>query len=408
MSRISESVADLAQEIRELKAQLSKEGLSSDAINRHEEVLAKVAKLRELKSQLAGDDPARDEAILARQRAEREALRKKQQALAEEQRKALKVEEQRAQRPLVQRKIFHLFHHAGSGDSFHYEPPPRLNAAQCGFGEGSDPCPSVYVTEKWDGTTMQATSSHIFKRLDLWGGKRKSADPSQRYDLKLIAWRGEDTGGAWRGLDFIDADIRVKEALERHLPSLDALDEGLCTYFEVVHTDINSTFKHLPGFADIRVFDFSRAERSEAGNSSATQPSGRFLPFEETIAIATRVGLPIVGWEKHDRLDAEKVWLELHAARRRNYATAAAPLEGYVVREAGEGTRIAKARVEHLLPGEPGEETSAVAAAPRRGDHLAASSHDMEHFLSIGLNTVRSDHGALASPYLLHWPVVLH
>merc|ERR1711959_826538 len=39
----------------------------------------------------------------------------------------------------------------------------------------------------------------------------------------------------------------------------------------------------------------------------------------------------------------------LEAAKSRQYQTAAAPLEGFVIREAGGGHRIAKARVEHLL-----------------------------------------------------------
>merc|ERR1712070_796170 len=121
-------------------------------------------------------------------------------------------------------------------------------------------------TEKWDGTTMQATSRHIFKRLDLWG-KRKNADPSQRYDLRLVGWRAED--GRWRGLDFIDADSRLHQAITPYLHQLEKLDDGLCVYFEVVHTDINVTFKHLPGFADIRVFDFSRSPSSSSSSGAA-------------------------------------------------------------------------------------------------------------------------------------------
>merc|ERR1712187_443661 len=109
----------------------------------------------------------------------------------------------------VQRKIFHLFQHSGNGDSFCYEPPPRLNLEQTGFGAGADPCPAVYLTEKWDGTTMQATSNGIYKRLDLFG-KNKPKDPAQRYTVRLVAWRDSDV---WHGLDFIDADVRFQEAL---------------------------------------------------------------------------------------------------------------------------------------------------------------------------------------------------
>ncbi|CAJ1368789.1 unnamed protein product [Effrenium voratum] len=59
------------------------------------------------------------------------------------------------------------------------------------------------------------------------------------------------------GLDFIDADARLLEALKPHLAQIAALEDGLCVYFEAVHTDINSNFKHLPGFADIRVLQWS-------------------------------------------------------------------------------------------------------------------------------------------------------
>lgn len=288
-----------------------------------------------------------------------------------------------------------------------YGPKPWANWRS--LWVGPDACPPVYVTEKWDGTTMQATSSHVFKRLDLWGGKRRSADASQRYDLRLLAWRGQDTDGIWRGLDFIDADTRVREALERYLPALEALDDGLCTYFEVVHTGINATFRQLPGFADIRVFDFSRAERTDAGTSSG-EPKGRFLPFDETVMLAKRFGLPLVGWERRDILSAENVWAELCAARGRHYTTAAASLEGFVVREAGDGTRIAKARVEHLLPDAVCLDASATAlAAPLESTGYsalaAAPSQDLEHFLSIGLNVVRNGHQTLGQPYLLHGSV---
>eukprot|EP00913_Durusdinium_trenchii_P023101 g21687.t1 len=126
-----------------------------------------------------------------------------------------------------------------------------------------------------------------------------------------------------------------------HLSKLASLDEGLCVYFEAVHTDINANFKHLPGFADIRVFDFSR---------SGSHGVGRFLPFDETIELAKRFDLPL------------ELWADLEKASKRHYATAPAMLEGFVVREAGAGGRIAKARVEQL------EAAAAVTAAAVQAD----------------------------------------
>lgn len=336
-----EQVTALAAEIRSLKADLANSGLKSDAVNQHPEVLAKVKALKDLKATLAEDDPNRDEAFFARQKVERDEAHKQEKALAQAQRQELLAAEKRANRPLVQRKIFHLFKFAGSGSNFRYEPPARLNPEQTGFGEGTDPQPPVYVTEKWDGTTMQATSTHIFKRIDLRGGRgRTSLSVADRYDLRLLAWRGEDTAGQWRGLDFVEADKLVAEAVTRYLPCFAALDDGICVYFEVVHTDINATFKGVPGFADIRVFDSSSKEGKDGGS---------FLPFETTIDVASRARLPLVGWRLMEQLDPNLMWCELEQAAHKCYDTVQAPLEGYVIREGGGGGRIAKARVEHIL-----------------------------------------------------------
>mmetsp|Transcript_70774 Transcript_70774/g.124867 ORF Transcript_70774/g.124867 Transcript_70774/m.124867 type:complete len:411 (-) Transcript_70774:29-1261(-) len=396
-SEVHQQIDALAAGVRELKASLKAQGLKGLEVNRHEEVVKKVELLLQLKSQLSSDDPAGDEAFFARQRQEKEEAQRRKQADLEEQSKALQAEQEKAPQPLIQRKIFHLFQHAGSGASFCYMPPPRLNSKDTGFGEGDIPHPAVYVTEKWDGTTMQATSTHIFKRLDLWGKRRDGQDPSQRYDLRLLAWRGEDTGSAWRGLDFVGADSRLFEALSPQLERIASLEAGLCVYFEAVHTDINANFKSLPGFAGIRVFDFSRSEGA-----------GRFLAFEETIDLAACYGLPIVGWARREQLVAEDIWQELAfaAAEERQYATAPAPIEGFVVREAGSGGRIAKARVEQLH----GLESSSKKAKCKNGNLSATSpvtedvkvityadGFSKDHLQAIGLFPKMTDR-----PILLH------
>lgn len=365
-------VLQLGAQLRELKASLRGRGMAAAEVNKHPEVLAKLDELQAAKSQLDAGDAATDEAFFSRQREGREKAKAELRAAASAEAAELKAQEQLAPRPVVQRKIFHLFQYSGSGDSFQYEPPPRLNSAQCGWAPASST--PVYITEKWDGTTMQASSTHIFKRLDLWGARRKGADPSQRYDLRLVAWRGADTDWDWRGLEFQEADLRVFQALSGYLPALAGLAAGLCVYFEVVHERINSTFQHLPGFADIRVFDFSR--------------DAAFLPFEDTISLSERHGLPLVGWHLCDHLDAQQVWDELvMASNGGEYGTAQAPLEGFVIREAGKGDRIAKARVAHL-PG--GAESAAadrgpahrMAHAPSHADRLS-----LAQLVEIGICT---------------------
>eukprot|EP00434_Breviolum_minutum_P032830 symbB.v1.2.029037.t1/scaffold3136.1/size62675/3 len=110
-----------------------------------------------------------------------------------------------------------------------------------------------------------------------------------------------------------------------------------------------------------QVFDFSK---SDAGN-------GRFLPFSETIQLAARYDLPLVGYEYRQKLSPEEgfgtgteIWADLAAAQTRHYATAPALLEGFVVREAKDGTRIAKARVEQLAAALTETDRSSKAAKP--------------------------------------------
>eukprot|EP00913_Durusdinium_trenchii_P023200 g21779.t1 len=85
-------------------------------------VVAKVQELQRLKSQLSSDDPRTDAAFFARQKQEAEDAQKQKQADLTHQRAELKAAEQSAPQPLIQRKIFHLFRHAGTGPTFHYEP----------------------------------------------------------------------------------------------------------------------------------------------------------------------------------------------------------------------------------------------------------------------------------------------
>mmetsp|Transcript_20277 Transcript_20277/g.44276 ORF Transcript_20277/g.44276 Transcript_20277/m.44276 type:complete len:426 (-) Transcript_20277:27-1304(-) len=358
MAAPADEVAALATQIRKAKEALKAKGVSSADINRDEVILAKVKKLQQLKQQLDKDDPQRDEAFFARQQAEKNQAKEAEKVLMKSQRELLLKAESSAPKPLIQRKIFHLFQYQGSGPNFRYVDPPGFNADQTGFGTGEVPNPPAYITEKWDGTTMQATSSHIFKRLDLWGGKRKSNDPTGRYDVKLIAWR-EASG--WQGLDFVEADARYKECLEKHLPKFEDLDDGVSIYFEVIHTDINATFKELPGLADIRIFDSSKA--------SSANGDGEFLPFQDTIALAKKLQLPIVGWQFWEQLDVDRMWKTLQAACSAEYDSAAAPLEGYVVREGGAGGRIAKARCEQVQA--PGETTPAA----EKGSNKSKAAH---------------------------------
>jgi len=86
----------------------------------------------------------------------------------------------------------------------------------------------------------------------------------------------------------------------------------------------------------------------------------------------------------HERLDAEVVWCELEQARTQHYSTAAAVLEGFVIREAGvAGCRIAKARVEYL-PFSPFAKPCTAVDQPVPA-HPDRDSNGIDHLRAIGL-----------------------
>eukprot|EP00971_Amphidinium_carterae_P021226 419023-Amphidinium_carterae.1 len=69
----------------------------------------------------------------------------------------------------------------------------------------------------------------------------------------------------------------------------DALEDGVCVFFECVHTHIQARYRQLEGLADIRIFDFARCGENGQWDSAS------FVPFEETIQLAEQYRLPLVG-----------------------------------------------------------------------------------------------------------------
>ena len=199
---------------------------------------------------------------------------------------------------------------------------------------------AVVLTEKWDGTTVQATRDYVAKRFDNFrGGDRRKhgATERERYRLERI-------------------DLEAKEhrqialALAPHRDALRQLPPGLCVYFEACGPKINARFRHLPDSHAIRVFDFAR--------------DGHFVSWPETEALATRFALPLVHAEYVPALQLAAL-LQRLAAPGLRYHGADAALEGWVVRSCsgstearseGEGCEgaIAKLRVDDLRKLIPG------------------------------------------------------
>jgi len=200
----------------------------------------------------------------------------------------------------VQRKIAHLLESEGSGDDFGYF--RRLATAVHGLRPGQ----RVVLTEKWDGTTVQATNKGIFKRKDRFGlgdPRKHAATEEERYDIERVDLEHPQNR-------HIATSVRV------YLERFNAMEPDLCVYFEAVGSNIQARFTHLPEFADIRVFDFAR--------------SGRFLPWSETTSLAKKYDLPIVA-ATESMLDLDKV-LEVLQARPCYAGGIPAQLEGFVVR----------------------------------------------------------------------------
>jgi hypothetical protein len=287
----------------------------------------------------------------------------------------------------VQRKIDHLLASDGTGDDFVYK-------STLATVHGLTPSSCVYLTEKWDGTTVQATNRGVFKRRDRFavGDQRKhEAAESERYDIERLdiplpseknsiggssnsssssssSVNNPGIGGGADDDDDDDDDGSTLDESHRYLqksvaPDLAAfagLPDGACVYFEACGVNIQARYSgKLSGqttnagerndWYDIRVFDFAR--------------HGKFLPWPETVALAEAHGLPLVGFTGPVLLDLPALLATLGSKPRYESAIASghpagsAVLEGFVVRgadperAASEGSKedpIAKIRVDDL------------------------------------------------------------
>jgi hypothetical protein len=124
----------------------------------------------------------------------------------------------------TQRKIHHLLAHEGSGDNFEYH---RCLAG--GSASPFRPGAEIFLTEKWDGTTVQATCEGIFKRKELLqrgsSAKFDCKDEAERYDIERINL--EDPAYKY-----------ISAACAPYIDMFAALPKGLCVYFEAVGSRI--------------------------------------------------------------------------------------------------------------------------------------------------------------------------
>lgn len=124
----------------------------------------------------------------------------------------------------TQRKIHHLLSHTGSGDTFVYHRELAGGPASA-FRAGEE----VFLTEKWDGTTVQATCDGIFKRKELLqrgsSAKFECKGEAERYDVERINL--EDPAHKY-----------IAAACSPYMDIFASFPKGLCVYFEAVGSRI--------------------------------------------------------------------------------------------------------------------------------------------------------------------------
>jgi hypothetical protein len=190
---------------------------------------------------------------------------------------------------------------------------------------------SVILTEKYDGTTVQATKYGVFKRKDKFqvGDLRKHdvVDESERYDVERI----DLENGCKHGIN-----LYIKQAVLPYLEIFKQFDKEendngvdgggeLCCYFEAYGTNIQSRFNpkknqlendnnemsnnnnnnndnyndkdEVKVWHDIKVFDFSR--------------NGKYLNWSSCQKLAKKYNLPLVASFSVEKLDLYSILLKL-------------------------------------------------------------------------------------------------
>ena len=209
---------------------------------------------------------------------------------------------------MIQRKIYNLLTSEGQGKTFRYHlemyPPFDLSLP-------------LTVTEKVDGSTMQAYRGKPWKRFDRFkkGSKRKrSVLPAERYELRLL----EDTEPAHKWLLASFTTYRSEiEIFGKHNP-------GLWLYFEALGAKIQARYRDLP--PTIRMFDM--------GNET------EFLHFFQTKQAAETYDLPLVASHKTKFSSLEEILTALEHAASNDPRLPDHELEGWVLRQNINGKEI--------------------------------------------------------------------
>lgn len=235
----------------------------------------------------------------------------------------------------TQRKIVHLLNNNGaSGREFRYL--PEVNPVHT-FNWTK----LIYVTDKIDGTTVQASKDGIFKRIDQFKSRdpRKfTASEEERYKLIQLDFKQPEWKWIWEA---------VHPYYEGLLTGLDGFTFENCIYFEVFGPKINARYRTLPKH-DIRVFDFAREE--EFLKFSTTINRCKKWSFRRPYDADSKIlmSLPIVGHSAMRFTGVKQIIQLLEPANHFDPSLATYPLEGWVLRQGGQIAKIRKADLQKI------------------------------------------------------------
>ncbi len=223
----------------------------------------------------------------------------------------------------VQRKIFHLLADNGiSGANFGYLP-------QISSRHKFDFSKAFVITDKIDGTTVQADNRAIYQRRDKFksGDPRKfSASEAERYFLVELNKNGSEN--KW-----------IFEAVEPFQSKMKQMLDDLVVYFECFGSKIQDRYRAF-GHHSIRIFDFALHDD--------------YLPFEETLQKCTSFNLPNVGYDLRHFDDIFELLASFKNAEHIDPELKPFILEGWVIRQGDQIAKIRKADLRKLsIPTNP-------------------------------------------------------
>ena len=220
----------------------------------------------------------------------------------------------------TQRKTYHLLADNGeTGRDFKYL-PELSDKHDFNWDD------KILVTDKIDGTTVQADASGVYQRRDLFktGDPRKfTATEQERYALAKLDL-------------FVPENKHIARAVSKYLGIFKELPPVIMIYFEAFGNKIQARYKGLT--PDIRVFGLTINDE--------------FQLFEYIRSFCAERGLPVVGGYYAHLSGVSDILSRLESATHSEKELEPYDLEGFVLRQGDQIAKIRKSDLNKILEAE--------------------------------------------------------